>query len=88
MAWRIADMRRALREALETAGSPHDWHHITAQIGMFAYTGMSGEQVDRLTNEHSIYLTRNGRISVAGLNTGNIERVAAAVHAVTKDSPL
>ncbi len=88
MAWRIADMRSQLRGALEAAGSPHDWHHVTNQIGMFAFTGMTGEQVDMLTNEHSIYLTRNGRISVAGLNSGNVDRVAAAMHAVTKDSPL
>lgn len=32
------------------------------QIGMFCYSGMSPEQVDRLTNEYHIYMTRNGRI--------------------------
>ena len=32
------------------------------QIGMFCYSGMTPEQVDRLTNEFHIYMTRNGRI--------------------------
>lgn len=32
------------------------------QIGMFCYSGMTPEQVDRLTKEYHIYMTRNGRI--------------------------
>jgi hypothetical protein len=32
------------------------------QIGMFCFSGLNPEQVDRLTNEFHIYLTRNGRI--------------------------
>lgn len=32
------------------------------QIGMFCYSGLTPEQVDRLTNEYHIYMTRNGRI--------------------------
>ncbi len=30
--------------------------------------------------------TRNGRISMAGVNSGNVERLAAAIHEVTKDA--
>ena len=62
MANRIIDMRASLRKALEDLGSQHNWQHITDQIGMFAFTGMTPEQVDRLTGEFSVYLTRNGRI--------------------------
>jgi aspartate/tyrosine/aromatic aminotransferase len=36
--------------------------YISVQIGMFCYSGMTPEQVDRLTNEYHIYMTRNGRI--------------------------
>ena len=32
------------------------------QIGMFCYSGLTPEQVDRMTNEFHIYMTRNGRI--------------------------
>jgi aspartate aminotransferase len=52
--------------------------------GMFCYSGLTPEQVDRLTNEHHIYLTRNGRISMAGVTSKDIPALAAAIHAVSK----
>lgn len=83
MADRINDMRTKLVAKLQEVGSQHDWSHVTQQIGMFAFTGMSPEMCDQLTSEYSIYLTRDGRISIAGLNDGNLAYVAEAVHAVT-----
>lgn len=83
MAERIQEMRTRLVEALQAAGSTHDWSHVTQQIGMFAFTGMSAEMCDQLTNEYAIFLTRDGRISIAGLNDANLEYVAKAIHAVT-----
>jgi aspartate aminotransferase, mitochondrial len=44
---------------------------------------MTCVQVDALAAQHSIYMTRNGRISMAGVNTGNVGRVAEAIHKVT-----
>lgn len=86
MADRIIGMREALRGNLENLGSPLSWNHVTDQIGMFCYSGMTPEQVDRLTSEFHIYLTRNGRISMAGVTTGNVEYLANAIHEVTKSS--
>ncbi|XP_015953604.1 aspartate aminotransferase, mitochondrial [Arachis duranensis] len=86
MADRIIGMRATLRENLEKLGSPLPWQHITNQIGMFCYSGLTPEQVDRMTNEFHIYMTRNGRISMAGLNTGNVGYVANAIHEVTKSA--
>ncbi|AES89802.1 putative aspartate transaminase [Medicago truncatula] len=86
MADRIIGMRTTLRENLENLGSPLPWNHITNQIGMFCYSGMTPEQVDRLTSEFHIYMTRNGRISMAGLNTGNVGYVANAINEVTKSA--
>lgn len=83
MANRIGSMRKLLVEKLKDAGSTHDWSHITSQIGMFAYTGMSSDMCDMLTSEFFIFLTRDGRISLAGLNPNNVEYVAKAIHAVT-----
>lgn len=51
---------------------------------MFAFSGLTPEQVDRLTNEHHIYLTRNGRISMAGVTSKDIPALAAAIHEVSK----
>lgn len=83
MADRILDMRTKLVTKLSEVGSKHDWSHVTGQIGMFAFTGMSKEMCDQLTNEYEIYLTKDGRISIAGLNDQNLEYVAKAIHAVT-----
>ena len=83
MAERIGGMRLKLREEIEAAGSTHDWSHVTDQIGMFAFTGMTADMCDELTAEHAIYLTKDGRISIAGLNAGNVATVARAIHAVT-----
>jgi aspartate aminotransferase len=83
MATRIIDMRTLLRKNLEATGSQWTWNHVTEQIGMFAYTGMTGDHVDQLASKYSMYMTRNGRISMAGVNTKNCTRLAEAIHAVT-----
>jgi aspartate aminotransferase len=33
---------------------------------MFAFLGISPEQVEKLVKEHHVYLTKDGRISIAG----------------------
>ncbi len=57
-------MRKLLRENLEKLGVPGKWDHITSQIGMFSYTGLTPEQCDVLIKKCHIYLLRNGRISM------------------------
>jgi len=84
MADRVIDMRQKLKDNLAKEGSIKDWSHITNQIGMFCYTGMDEEQVARLTNEFSVYLTKDGRVSVVGITTKNVEYLAHAIHQVTK----
>lgn len=83
MAERIDGMRTALRGALEKRKVPGTWSHITNQIGMFSYTGLSVEQCERLTKEFHIYLLKSGRISMAGVNPGNVDYIADAILAVT-----
>lgn len=51
---------------------------------MFAFTGVAAEPVKRLTSEFHLYLTADGRISIAGINSKNVEYVAKAFHEVTK----
>merc|ERR1712000_262604 len=84
MADRIIGMRTALTKGLKEAGSKQDWSHISKQIGMFCFTGLKPEQTDALVKDHSVYLTRNGRISMAGVTPHNVKYLAEAMHAVTK----
>nr|CAX69569.1 glutamate oxaloacetate transaminase 2 [Schistosoma japonicum] len=84
MADRIITMRQSLKNDLIEAGSQHDWSHITNQIGMFCFSGLNPSQVEKLTNEYSIYLTKDGRISIAGLSSKNVKYLAHAIHQVTK----
>jgi Aminotransferase class I and II len=55
MADRIIRMRALLKENLEKLGSKQDWSHITSQIGMFAYTGLTPSQMEALAKEVRIY---------------------------------
>uniref|UniRef100_A0A8C5UW04 Aspartate aminotransferase n=1 Tax=Microcebus murinus TaxID=30608 RepID=A0A8C5UW04_MICMU len=84
MADRIIGMRTQLVSNLKKEGSSHNWQHITDQIGMFCFTGLKPEQVERLTKEFSIYMTKDGRISVAGVTSSNVGYLAHAIHQVTK----
>ncbi len=79
---RIAGMRSQLHALLSAAHPGRDFGYLTRQRGMFSYTGLSAAQVDRLREEHAVYLVRSGRMCVAGLNAGNLQRTAAAIAAV------
>ncbi|PYH94068.1 aspartate aminotransferase [Aspergillus ellipticus CBS 707.79] len=79
---RIQAMRLQLRKTLEDNGTPGDWAFIPSQIGMFNYTGLGREQVDRLRKGFHIYLLPSGRASICGLNEGNVGYVARAIREV------
>nr|XP_027809155.1 aspartate aminotransferase, mitochondrial-like isoform X2 [Marmota flaviventris] len=84
MADRIISTRTLMVSNLKKEGSSHNWQHITDQIGMFCFTGLKPEQVEPLTKEFSIYMTKDGRISVAGVTSNNVAYLAHAIHQVTK----
>jgi len=84
MADRIIEMRTALKDGLAKEGSTRNWDHVVDQIGMFCFSGMTPEQVEKLKTEYHIYMTKNGRISMAGITTKNVGYLAHAMHAVTK----
>ena len=80
MSSRIIQVRAALRERLEQLGTPGDWSHITTQIGMFSYTGLSEEMCGFLKQEKHLYLLKSGRISLCGVTSSNVDYVAKAIH--------
>ena len=79
---RIRDMRSNLADALKAEGVSKDFSFIAKQRGMFSFTGLTKEQVERLQAEFGIYAVSSGRINVAALNAKNLPMVAKAIAAV------
>jgi aromatic-amino-acid transaminase len=79
---RIAHMRTQLHQALVQLCPSHNFNYLLEQCGMFSYTGLLPEQVERLRTEHAIYLLRSGRLCLAGLNHSNFQAVALAMACV------
>jgi aspartate aminotransferase len=79
---RIKDLRSQLVDAIKAEGVEQDFSFIERQKGMFSFLGINAEQVDKLVNEHSVYLVGSSRINLAGLNQRNIAYVAKAIAAV------
>ncbi|KAG5342417.1 hypothetical protein C0989_002252 [Termitomyces sp. Mn162] len=85
MADRIISMREKLYNALtHDLKTPGEWGHIKSQIGMFSFTGLTPEHTKVLAERAHVYMTSNGRISMAGLNDSNIEYFAESVDAAVK----
>ncbi|WP_411884260.1 amino acid aminotransferase [Polaromonas sp. YR568] len=76
---RIKAMRQKLVDGLKAAGVKQDMSFITAQIGMFSYSGLNKDQMVRLRNEFGVYGTDTGRMCVAALNSKNIDYVCASI---------
>ncbi len=79
---RIISMRQTLVKELKAEMPDRNFDYLLQQRGMFSYTGLSEEQVERLRDEFGVYLIASGRMCVAGLNTSNVHRVAKAFAAV------
>jgi len=76
---RIRRMRDLFVRRLREKGVEQDFSFIERQRGMFSYSGLSREAVDRLRDEYSIYIVGSGRICVAALNEKNIDYVCEAI---------
>ena len=76
---RIKQVRHSLREKLEAAGLKQDVSFVTQQKGMFSYTGMGKDQMQRLRDQFGIYGVDSGRICVAALNAKNVDAVVQAM---------
>jgi len=85
MAERIISMRERLyNELTHTHKTPGEWGHIKSQIGMFSFTGLTSPQTKALAERAHIYMTADGRISMAGLNGKNIDYFAESVSGAVK----
>ncbi len=81
---RIREMRVALVEKIKAAGAEQDFSFVVRQRGMFSFTGLTADQVEKLKQDFGIYAVSSGRICLAALNSGNIDYVAKAIATVIK----
>ena len=79
MRGRIKAMRQKFVELLKVKGATQDFDFIIEQNGMFSFSGLTTEQVDRLKNEFAIYAVRSGRINVAGITDDNIDYLCESI---------
>ena len=76
---RIKKMRHLFVQLLKEYGAKQDFGFIMEQNGMFSFSGLSAEQVDRLREEFAIYAVRSGRINVAGITEDNIRYLCESI---------
>lgn len=81
---RIRAMRTGLVAKLAERGVKQDFSFVIKQRGMFSYTGLTAEQVEKMRVDFGIYAVSTGRICLAALNSKNIDYVADAIAAVLK----
>ena len=67
MRGRIKAMRQKFVELLKAKGATQDFDFIIEQNGMFSFSGLTPEQVDRLKNEFAIYAVRSGALTLPAL---------------------
>jgi len=79
MCARINGMRSLFVETLKAKGVARDFSFITRQKGMFSFSGLNREQVDTLREKYAIYIVGSGRINVAAMTPGNMDRLCQAI---------
>ncbi len=82
MRHRIKGMRQAFVDALKKRGVKADLSFIIRQYGMFSFSGLSKDQVQKLKEKFGIYIVGSGRINVAGMTPGNMDRLCDAIASV------
>lgn len=83
---RILLMRSSIRSLLEKFQTPGTWRHVTDQIGMFSFTGLTKAQVMYVRDKYHIYMLTSGRISIAGLSTSTVEYFCKAVDEAVRNA--
>lgn len=76
---RIKDMRGQFVAKLKALGVDQDFSFIDEQNGMFSFSGLNKDQVNKLKADFGIYIVGSGRISVAGITSGNIDALCKGI---------
>ncbi len=76
---RIEKLRRSFVEALMSRSLKRNYLFLTDRVGMFCFSGLKKEEVERLQKEFAIYMPLDGRINIAGLSDENLLTVVNAI---------
>lgn len=79
MRGRIRRLRSEFAKALEAERSDLDASWLMKQRGMFSLLGLTEQEVDALREGPHIYMVRNSRVNIAGLDETSMPVVAKAV---------
>jgi aspartate/tyrosine/aromatic aminotransferase len=80
---RIHGMRKLFVETMKKKSPQHDFSFLSAQKGMFSFSGLTPMQVDELKSKYGIYVVVNGgRINVAGMTEQNMDQLTTAIASV------
>jgi aspartate/tyrosine/aromatic aminotransferase len=82
MRGRLQEMRIMLNDALKEKAPAHDFSHLVRAVGMFCFLGITPEQVQRLKQDHGVYMVSSSRINIAGITAGNVNYLAESIAAV------
>jgi len=80
---RVQRLRVSLAASLVRQSGDSSWDFIVRQKGMFSLLGTSDHGIEQLRDDHAVYLVGGGRINIAGLRDQQIDRLAAALIAVS-----
>ena len=72
-------LRKALADELRRATNSDRFDFVAHHRGMFSRLGLTEAQVNRLREEHGIYMVGDSRINIAGLNARTVPVLAAAI---------
>ncbi len=82
MRFTMLEIRQNLADELRRQCNSDRFDFIARHRGMFSRLGLTSEQVERLRDEHAMYVVGDSRINIAGLSGGRHVPFAAAVAAV------
>lgn len=75
-------LRQSLADELRRATNSDRFDFVAHHRGMFSRLGLTEAQVNRLREDHGIYMVSDSRINIAGLNAATVPVLAAAVAGV------
>lgn len=84
MRLRIHEMRSLFVNTLQHKGLTKNFSFISKQLGIFSFSGLNAEQVNRLRKNYGIYIIESGRINIAGITHENVEQLCEAICTILK----